>query len=112
MWEPAAEYDTSFAPAWQWILNHDRASPSLQFLTPTSRGERMVRIRSRANPCYVVSAHPERGVVLMPIIGRDAHQLWLVDDAWHKDNSFALINKATGQALSHGEPQQQVDDIF
>ena len=107
MWQPVAENDSSFAPAWQWVLNN-QSSPSLKFLPPTIRGERVVRIQSRANPSYVVSAHPDRGIVLMPVIGRDAHQLWLVDDARRKDKSFVLINKATGRALSHKKPQDQV----
>lgn len=59
----------------------------------------------------MVSAHPGKGVVLMPLIGCDARQLWMVDDSWQANQGFALVNKATGRALSHDGTRWQVSLI-
>lgn len=66
-----------------------------------------VKVYCRANPNYAMSVRDGK-VVLAPANPRDDYQHWVKDMRWStsvKDEegypAFALVNKATGQAIKH-----------
>lgn len=76
----------------------------------------VVTIHCKANPEFHLAVRPQQGVVMVPANPYDSYQLWIQDAAMStrvKDSTgspaFALINKATGQALRHAhEDNEQV----
>jgi hypothetical protein len=69
---------------------------------------RLVRIFCKANPNFHVSVRPGKGVVMAPFNPHDEYQVWVKEESMGtrvKDSTgspaFALVNKATGQALRH-----------
>lgn len=69
---------------------------------------RLVRIFCKANPNFHVSVRPGKGVVMAPFNPHDDYQVWVKEESMGtrvKDSTgspaFALVNKATGQALRH-----------
>jgi len=72
-----------------------------------------VKIYCEANPEYYLTAK-EDSVVLAPGDESNPYQQWIIDGTWGirvKDSAgfpaFALINKATRQALRHGKEEKE-----
>jgi hypothetical protein len=73
----------------------------------------IVKIYCEANPEYYLTAK-EDSVVLAPGDESNPYQQWIIDGTWGirvKDSAgfpaFALINKATRQALRHGKEEKE-----
>jgi len=68
----------------------------------------VVRLFCKADPDFHLTVVPRQGPVMTRANPRDPHQMWIKDERMSTRvtdstgaNAFALINKATGQALKH-----------
>ncbi|KAJ7294330.1 hypothetical protein O6H91_21G048000 [Diphasiastrum complanatum] len=75
---------------------------------------KLVRILSKANPDYYLTALADGRVVLNPENSIDPRQQWIKDESWGLKledaagfPAFALVNIATGRALHHGNHENE-----
>ncbi|KAJ7522293.1 hypothetical protein O6H91_18G005300 [Diphasiastrum complanatum] len=75
---------------------------------------KLVRVFSKANPEFYLTGLEDGSVLMRPANVSDPHQIWIKDDSWGArlqdaagSPAFALINRATGKALSHGNSENE-----
>ncbi|GLJ52787.1 hypothetical protein SUGI_1124380 [Cryptomeria japonica] len=102
------------------ILSSSHGASRPGSLPPQSSGEEpqapSVRVYCEANPNFFMAARGHLATLALGI-PHDPHQQWIKVDSWGlkvKDEvgfpAFALVNKATKQALKHGN--QEWDQIY